>query len=220
MLANFAKGTNLATGKYITYISSDDYLIYTSFISEAISRIFDNPSVTLVHGINLVENTHTDELFIDSSYIFYKNSFYKKSVVSGLEVFLSYPLCHSISFGGTLFNRKILLAMEPFTGKITSGDAQVILKMLLECDAIFIDKKTYVARVHDSNESNKKNATMCIENIDYINVPYQYAKSKNYLDNKLLIEWRKNMYVNYFTECILNLYKTNINEYKIFQKYA
>src|SRR4051812_13944842 len=36
MLKNFRKATDLCSGEYVTYISSDDYLVNDSFVSETI----------------------------------------------------------------------------------------------------------------------------------------------------------------------------------------
>lgn len=215
MLPNFLKATrDLARGKYVTYVSSDDYLINERFISEAVARIRQFPTVLMVHSINVAEITASQEFFLDASYLRYKDSFYKQPFVNGLEVFNEFPECHSISFGGTLFEREKLLVCNPFQGKILSGDSQVALKMLLMGDAAFIDRKTYVARRHSGSATySVVRAQTYIDNLDYIDEPFRFAQQQGFLDKDEAVFWRQQMYVCCFSQCLRHLYKVNRTEY-------
>ena len=217
MLPNFLKATcDLARGKYITYVSSDDYLVDESFVSEAMSRIQAFPSVLMAHSINIAEITSSQEFFIDESYFYYKDSFYKQPFVAGLEVFRSFPKCHSISFGGTVFNREKLMACNPFQGKIFSGDTQVVLQLLLMGDAAFIDRKTYVARRHDGSTTYSiTRAQSYIDNLDYIDLPYRFALDWGFLEREEAASWKQHMYVCCFSQCLMSLYKSNREEYYV-----
>ena len=217
MNANFLKATKeLATGEYITYVSSDDYLVNDSFVSEALARIVDYPSVSLVHSINIAEITSSQEFFIDESYFYYMDNFYKQPFIAGLEVFRSFPKCHSISFGGTMFNREKLMSCNPFQGKIFSGDTQVILQLLLMGDAAFIDKKTYLARRHDGSHTYSiSHAQTYIDNLDYIDLPYRFALEWGFLERDEAASWKQQMYVCCFSQCLMSLYKSNRGEYSV-----
>lgn len=221
MNANFLYATKeLATGSYITFVSSDDYLVNDSFVSEGIARILEHPTVSIVHSINVLENTATGEFFTDSSYLHYKDVFYNQAYVSGKRVFDHFPQVHSISFGGSLFNREQLLLGKPFEGKVLSGDVQVILHLLLSNDVAFLNKKSYVARRHNGNATGTvTKAITYIDNFEYIEAPFRFAKQNNLLDSEYLISWKKDMYVNFSSQCILNLYKVDKREAELFSKY-
>lgn len=221
MIPNFKKATvQLATGKYITYISSDDYLVNDSFVSEAVTLIQRFPTIQLVHGINATEIIASNEFFLDASYMHYKDSYYKKPYVRGWDVFFDYPSCHSISFGGTLFERDKVVGLRPFDGKVYSFDVLITLQLLQLGDAAFIDKETYVVRRHGGNmTSTVSKAQTYIDNLAYIEEPYRFAVERNQVDKDFLAQWREDMYCNFCAQCLLNLYKTNRSEYEALASY-
>lgn len=222
MMPNFDKATReLASGKYITYLSSDDYLVNTSFVSEAVARIRQNPRITVVHSINIAEFTGTGVCQVDCSYLHYGDTFYKRPSVTGREVFLSYPACHSISFGGTVMDREKLIEVNAFEGKVLSGDVQVILKLLLKGDAAFIDKQTYVARRHGGNAtSTVSEAQTYINNLSYIDAPYRLALKEKIFDAKTLADWREGMYVDFLSKCFRHFYLADRKQYGLLANYV
>jgi glycosyltransferase involved in cell wall biosynthesis len=222
MLPNFIKATKeIAKGKYITYVSSDDYLVNEKFISEAIFRIQQFPSVLIVHSTNMSEILATNECVLDYSYTYYKNTFYKMNYVEGFEVLSKYPECHSISFGGTVFNREEFISIRPFDGDLFSFDVQMVLQLIQLGDVAFIDKKTYVVRRHGGNMTSMvSNAQTYISNLAYIETPYRLALERNQLDKLFLAKWREDMYCNFCSQCLLNLYKQEKSEYEIFSSYV
>jgi glycosyltransferase involved in cell wall biosynthesis len=222
MIPNFDKATrDLASGKYITYVSSDDYLVNPSFVSESVDIISKLPNVLLVTGINVCEFTSTGKFEIDYSYIYYKDTFYKRPFVNGKEVFLSYPRCHSISFGGTLLDRQKLVEVKAFEGKVLSGDAQVILKLLLVGDAAFIDKQTYVAKRHGGNATaTVTEAETYINNLAYIEAPYQAALKSRVFDQATLDGWREGMYVDFLSKCLRHFYDTDRKQFALLSDYV
>lgn len=217
MLGNFEKATvQLASGKFITYVSSDDYLVNPTFISEAVARMTEHPNVVMVHSINIAEYTKTNQFLVDYSYLHYKDTFYKKPYVGGREVFMSYPSCHSISFGGTLLERERLLSLNVFEGIVLSGDIQVVLKLLLVGDAAFIDKKTYVARRHGGNATMTiSKAQTYIDNLVYIDAPYRLALENKMFEEARLKEWRNGMYVSYLSQCMKYFLERDRQEYSL-----
>ena len=221
MMPNFLRATKeLASGKYITYVSSDDYLVNSNFISEAIARIQQNDDISIVHSINLSEVTETGNIYTDYSAIYYKNSFYKRNSVPGIEVIKAFPKCHAISFGGTLFSRQMLLSCKPFEDETFSGDTQVILKLLTKGDVSFIDKETYVARRHEGSAtfSNAKAETY-INNLDYINAPYEVFLLDDRFGEFEAKLWKEKMY-NYASNQIMRqLYIKNRDEFGLFVDY-
>lgn len=221
MMPNFIKATQeLAKGKYISFVSSDDYLVNDSFISEAVKRMKQYPGINVVTGINISEVTRSNDFFTDESYPFYKKTFYDKPFIEGKEVFLSFPACHAISYGGTLMDREKLTALDTTTVVPISYDTQNILQLLLTGDASFIAKKTYVARRHDENAtSTVTKAKTYIDNLAYIDIPYHYALEKQILDKPTLANWRTDMYCNFCEKCLRHYYRQDKKQYYIFAGY-
>ncbi len=222
MIANFIKCTNeLAKGKYISFVSSDDYLGNDGFISAAVKKIQEYPNVTVVTGINVSEIVHSNDFFTDESYPFYKDSFYKVPFVPGKEVFLRFPACHSISYGGTLIDREKLVSLDTKKPVPISLDIQNILQLLLTGDAAFIDKVTYVARRHEGNyTSSVPQAQTCIDNLAYIDTSYELAMRNALLDKTMLEKWKTAMYVNFCASSLRNYYRQDKTQYNLFAKHV
>ena len=221
MMANFIRATReLAAGKYISFVSSDDYLVNDTFISEAVERIQQYPGIALVTSINVSEIVSSSDFFTDESYPFYKNTFYKTPFVPGKEVFLRFPDCPSISYGGTLMDREKLAGLDATIVVPISYDIQNILQLLLTGDAAFIEKKTYVARRHEENAtSTVTRAQTYIDNLDYIDIPYRYALKNKVLDKVVLDKWRKGMYCYFCAQCMRMYYQQEKKQFNIFAKY-
>ena len=221
MIPNFIKATHeLARGKYISFVSSDDYLVNDSFVSEAIKKIQQHPGVTVVTGINVIETIRHNNFFKDESYAYYKEVFYDRPFVSGKEVFLQYPACHSISYGGTLMDREKLMSLDTKKAVPISYDVQNILQLLLTGDVVFIEKDTYVARRHEENAtSTVMKAQTYIDNLAYIDIPYQYALENKLLDKTTLDNWKEDMYCNFCAQCLRLYYRKDKKQYSTFSLY-
>ena len=134
---NFEKATKeIATGKYITYLSCDDELINNRFLENGLEA-FNFEKVKIVHARN-VSRLSSDILDIDDySYKFYENSYYKMAKVPGTQVFRDFPYCHSISFGGSLYKREDVIQLNPFRGNCFSNDVLLNLQLIQEGDVFF-----------------------------------------------------------------------------------
>lgn len=224
MRANFKKATEvLAKGLYVTYISSDDLLINPDFVSESVKLFQEFNNLKVVHGKNLSEFINSEDVLIpDYSYQYYKDSFYTRRLVTGREVFLKYPECHSVSFGGTMFHRVDVIRHKPFDVDCFSFDAVLILKLCCEGDFSFLNRDTYVALRHaDSFTTACAGLEDYITNRNYIEVSFKFAEKydkKSKLSNNLS-EWRLKMLSNYFENCLRALYIDKRDEYRKLRNY-
>ena len=107
----------------------------------------------------------------------------------------------------TIFNRNRLLQCDPFQDKTMSGDTQVILLLLLECDVAFIDENTYVARRHSGSATfSQISANVYINNLAYIEKPFSaYLLDKNFTKSEAE-KWRFDMYIYACSHILIKLY--------------
>ena len=224
MRANFKKATEvLAKGLYVTYISSDDFLINSEFVSESVRLFQEFNTLKVVHSKNLSKFINSEDgLIPDYSYQYYKDSFYARRLVSGKEVFLKYPSCHSVSFGGTMFHLSDVIRHKPFDVECFSFDAVLILKLCCEGDFSFLSSDTYVALRHaDSFTTARVGVEDYITNQNYIQVSFEFAGQcdKRKVASEQLAEWRFDMLSNYFENCLRALYITKRDEYHKLRDY-
>jgi glycosyltransferase involved in cell wall biosynthesis len=220
MIGNFLRATtSLARGKFICFVSSDDFLINPSFISEAVSIFSKNENISVVGGINITYIQHQDKFETDISYKYYKDSYYRDRTVNGLKVFLEFPQCPSISYGGAVMDRSKLLQLTTEYPPI-SFDLQNILQLLLVGNVGFIDKPSYLFRKHDDNASHTvKKAETYISNLLFIDRVYQFALISNKIESTILDNWKLEMYKLYSREMMLYFYKHNRLEYYKFNEF-
>ena len=151
MIPNFKIATEeRARGKYITYISSDDYLINNHFVTQAINIINTYEKVYLVSGrfqILFEDNSIRD---VNTSHI------YKEEFKIGKDVFLQFPYNSPIGWGAGLINREELNKLDIFSSKGSSLDYEANLLLMLKGNMGFIKEASYVLRVHDDQYSNSK----------------------------------------------------------------
>lgn len=215
MIENFKHASfNLANGELISFISSDDFLINSSFISDAVQAFLLYPNIGIVHSRNLSTDSLANNFEHDYSYMFYKNTFYKADYVSGVEVFHSYPKCHSISFGGSVFKRDDLKQVEPFIKGIYSFDVCLSLQLIQKYNVCFLDKDTYVVRRHNENyTSTIDDVDIYLKNVRYIEIPFEKAITNQFDYEKNLIKWKNRMYLNYFSKVALGFFSVSEKQY-------
>ena len=220
MNENFKKASfELASGEYITYVSSDDYLVNNAFISECVNKILQNPNVVQVSAKMLNLNTKTNQITDSICYTNCKNTFYKKEVVKGEVVFLKFPQLYSLWFGGYFFKRSFLNEITSFTECIC-GDILIILQLLLLGDISFIKENTYVQRIHANNISNQiVNADYYITNLNHIIIPAKFAIKNSKIKRKLIDKWESQMLFYYVRSAYIILGKQPNEELQILKAY-
>lgn len=209
-IPNFRKcGLEIASGDLITFVSSDDYLCDERFISKAVKRFVDDDNVVIVKGKNILKLEARNKFSEDNTYYRWRKKYYRRHKVEGRQVFLDYPKCPSIGFGGAVYKRNQLVDLEfARNEKAYYQDAEITLKILLEGSAVFIEDKTYVVRMHGGNDTGVISLKRIIENCEYIESPYRYAKSKkDYFEEHEILSWRNEMYRQYFIGQMKSTYR-------------
>ncbi|RYZ92203.1 MAG: glycosyltransferase family 2 protein, partial [Sphingobacteriaceae bacterium] len=146
MLPNFKRATNeLASGEMVTYISSDDYLVDNSFVSDAVSKFRNEKGLVVYSAVSKNHYFSSGVIEHNSAYKYKKENGLFNRVVSGKEIFKTFERSHVINFGGTVFYREDLVRLDCFReNNTTFADLQTILLLALEGDFFLSDKIAYV----------------------------------------------------------------------------
>jgi glycosyltransferase involved in cell wall biosynthesis len=191
MIPNFKFATEkLAGGKYVTYVSSDDYLCNNSFITEAVNLINKYSNVVLVAARNTTLYNDIGQLIPDGSD--YK---FSREFMEGIEVFKLFPKWLFPGWGAVLMDREKLIATHVFESRAQSLDHEANLNLMLRGNLAFIRETSYVFRKHTSNASGFMNYETQVNNLDFIENTYKYAGSLKTGIN--LDVWRLQVYKAY-----------------------
>ena len=210
MLGNFKKATDvLARGKYISYISSDDYLINNSFLTEAYDIVKKHENVVAVFGQNQTYFTAKDEMKIELP-----ESIFREECRSGIDVFKEVPREGCVGWGAAIFERELFLGLNPFDSDIISLDYEINFKLMMHGNIGFIKKPCYVFRVHGNQESRKFNADATINNLKYITNSAKYAESTGKITREEIKKWQADMLFNQAVYLSIRFLPVNKDAYK------
>jgi len=211
MAGNFRIATEeRAKGEFLTYISSDDYLINERFISQAIKIINDYDNVLLVFGkgMTLLEK---ENILLADKY----SELYLKEFKHGQNVFLNFANTKTLGWGAALINRKELLAVNIFNSRSSSVDYEANLLLMLKGNVGFIKVPTYVFRIHTGQVSQNhfKSAEILLQNYSYIFAAHKYADENKIFSRKILEKWKNDLLFLEARYVLLRFLPVNKEEY-------
>ncbi len=213
MIPNFKLATEKRThGEYLTYLSSDDYFCNDKFISAAVNLINKHSNIVLVAAKNATFYNELDTVIKDKTDHIFKDEFMK-----GVDLFELFPTCFSPGWGAVLMDRKKLLNTKIFDSKAQSLDYEANLKIMLQGDVAFIKECSYVWRRHGSQASGNMDPQTQINNFDFIENVYSFAKQLH--PNMNSDGWRKKVYYAYLNGVVRRLINNKDDMNKIL-KYA
>jgi glycosyltransferase involved in cell wall biosynthesis len=215
MIPNFKKATEqLAKGEYITYISSDDYLINNSLLSEAVRLMQGKENVAVVFAENQTFNVAAGTFIQDKP-----GSFYAQNYKNGLDVFLDITKTGCFGWGASVYNKKLFMEFDVYSYKINSIDLLINTLLLFKGEVAFINKPSYVWRAHGNHASYRLTAMDAIANFGYLLKPYEYAKTNKIFSDKILDDWRDDVLFEQVKFLSLRFLPVNKKEYNIFMNY-
>jgi glycosyltransferase involved in cell wall biosynthesis len=222
MIANFHKTySELANGKYFMHVSSDDYLINSSFVSKAVEAFEKFPSIEVVTGVSSILFEENGSYQLSDGYKYYKNSFFKNEFVDGKTCFLSFQKMHAISFAACMIKLSSLKELYIDKEITNSLDIQILLLLLLKGDAFFLDQNSYVFRVHKNQASlSFFTAEHLIKNNRFAEIPYEVAINSGYFQPDELEKWRYNILFPYINYGLNWLIRVDRKEHAKFYAYA
>jgi glycosyltransferase involved in cell wall biosynthesis len=172
MLPNFKIATEERTnGKYLTYLSSDDYFCNEKFISTAVALINKYNDIVLVVAKNATLFEDSNEVKEDNT-----SSFFQQESVEGDYMFKQFPKCFFPGWGAVLMDRDKLLKTDLFDSKAQSLDYEGNLKLMLQGNIAFIKEPSYVWRKHNSNASGFLTYQVQKDSFDFIDNTCIFAK--------------------------------------------
>ncbi|MDQ3681636.1 MAG: glycosyltransferase [Bacteroidota bacterium] len=213
MIRNFQKGIGLAKGDIISFVSSDDYLLNSSFISESVNLFNKHKNVVHVQGLAV---TFTDN---NNSFRPYSIDCYKKQVRSGREVFWESQYKESpLGFDGCAIRASALKFIDVcYDSKMNLLDVEIGLKLCLIGDIAYINKPCYAFRVHSNQSTQTYNDEMLLANIAIIQRASEVAIVKGAFESNQMIEWSNNMVYKYIKSAYLKRYLQNFEKHKKFE---
>jgi glycosyltransferase involved in cell wall biosynthesis len=206
MIGNFDRASfQYATGDYITYVSSDDYLCNNTFVSEAMEIVKKDPAITLVFGRNL--SLINQEVVKD-----YQEERFAQPVETGKESFLRF-VNYKLGWGACIMHRGLIEQHQIFKPKITSIDFLANLLLMVDGNVGFVNRDSYVFRYHAGQASGNIDNEQLMANTYFVEGAYVYAKEKQLLPEAELNEWRIAMLVNYFKTSLIEKFIKNRKDY-------
>jgi glycosyltransferase involved in cell wall biosynthesis len=190
MLPNFKIATERTGGKYITYLSSDDYFCNDKFISLAVDLINKHLDIVLVAAKNATLFEDLKEVVEDATAEVFQHEFMK-----GSRLFQQFPKWFAPGWGAVLMDREKLIETKIFESKAQSIDYEANLKLMLQGNVAFIKQPSYVWRKHSSQASGTMNFETIINNFDFIENVYRFAKKINV--DMDIENWRLQVYYAY-----------------------
>ena len=216
MIANGRKATEqLAGGMLVSYISSDDYLVRNTFISEAVAAFTQFDHLVAYSAINKTLIVISGEEKHNPAFAYKKEHGFFNCVSEGKKIFNTFRYCHLLNFGGAVFVRKDLIDNDIFREPNTTYvDLQALLLLALRGDFYFADHVSYVQRFHSQNASmGFADAKKCLLNLSFAEVPYEEAKKKQIFTEEELLSWRRDILRPFIINPMISFYKKGGTEY-------
>lgn len=198
-----------ARGEFVINLDGDDYFIDNTYIEKAAQLAFHN-NLVVVFGKNatLIETNHSKkEVF---------NRYVKLPLVNnGNDIFLAYPKGISISHFSTLYRRKEAINIDYYRKNIISTDLESVLRLIIGKKVGFIDTYVGMWRKHLGNESNTLDISKTMNNIEYIDSAYKFAKKSDQFSESELEKWENLMKTRYFFKHLIkSIISRNKSQFK------
>jgi len=188
----------LAKGEWVTLLGSDDYLIHSQFISDAVKITDSYENIALVFGKTNVINEVTKEIKPAGTTARFDIEFRK-----GEEAFLDFADNPYYSSGAVLYSIRHLVENNiRLTGRMTA-DVEMNLQLMLAGNVGYIDKVCYTVRQHDHNASIGFKDVNGLENSYLELTRFLFEKAARVVKNKnLLTGWYRKVILRNMQLCI------------------
>jgi len=176
-----------STGDLITVLNDDDEFVDDCFIEKA-TRLFDKYkkyNAACVFSKVLYKNTEGDHIYGDD-YLF-------GEIIDGRDIFMNQFL---YSDNGALYKREAVSKLDLFSKDITTLDTEMMFKLALYGNFIYLDSITYQHNVEPGCVSyfSQENIVKNFDAIQWIPIVADFAKRNGLLADEELHAWKHKHY--------------------------
>jgi glycosyltransferase involved in cell wall biosynthesis len=216
MVNNFRKATyDLSKGEYLTYISSDDYLMCNSFVSDAIMLTKRYTNIGIVFGRMCYMNT-VNGVFWEMP----EAPYFLKETWDGKKVFFESIKTGLLSWGACLLQRAEMVKVGALQSELYNADIDAGYKMMLEVNIGFVNKLCYWQLGHHDNNGFPADAKKIIQGLDCFEGIAAYALVKMPDKNEEVKRWKEHFVLSAISWAFHTLKEKNWEQYKLFKREA
>jgi len=178
-----------ATGEFVINLDGDDYYTDNTFISEAMSRIKDNPRTVLVAA-----SARKLGLGFDHA-----AKMPNAMNLNGMKILESLPNAkYFFMHMAVLYSRKAALELDFYRSRTISSDWESLYRLALRGNVEYLQSTIGVWRIHGTNESKSVDATKHFENLSIWSAIYKDAIAAGM--NSTLAMLRRERCIGYFAQ--------------------
>lgn len=190
------------TGELFLNVDGDDYLEDPRYISKAVTRYQEEKDIVVVFAKFRTLIEATGKITND------KVNTGLPKIMDGDWFFLNYPKGYTFPYVTCLIHAQTARDVGFYRKDILSLDWESILKLILGHKVGYIDEYVAVYRRHQANNTHDVNMERIMENVVFIEEPYQFAMQQGRIAQKQLDRWRLAMLKRYFVKQLVRLQVT------------
>jgi glycosyltransferase involved in cell wall biosynthesis len=214
MIPNFRKATyELSKGEYITYVSSDDYLLDNTFVTDSIRLVNKYDNVVLVYGKMHGLNTENGILWKMP-----EEPYFGKEIWEGKNLFFKSSEGYLLSWGACLMKREAVMAVKGLISDYLCADIDTNYKMMMDGNICFLNRFCYLHLGHAGNNGFPTDSKKILSIMDCYESVAKYALNKMPEEAAGIKKWEKHFL--YFTVkwAFHHLKAKNETQYKLFKQ--
>ena len=191
-----------ATGEWILFLGSDDYIIDKSFISKAIDLTTKSSNCVFCFS-NIRLAYEADKRFVDRAIMDLPG------LTQGTWYFWEYKKSSMIHIVGMLFNRNKAIEVEAFKLDAIGGEIELISKLLLLGDVGFINTIAVAYRIHDNGDSYTASFDRLYRHYQCYKNVFEFGVNLHPDLHSKLVKWKKERIQGFFKTAFYNFLTEN-----------
>lgn len=214
MIPNFRKATyELSKGEYITYVSSDDYLIDNSFVSESMKLVNKYDDVVLVYGKMHGLNTENGVLWKMP-----EEPYFVKEIWEGKELFFKSSEGYILSWGACLMKREAMAKVGGLMSDYLCADVDTNYKMMMDGKVAFLNRFCYLQLGHSGNSGFPTDSQKILSIMECYSSVAAFVNKVMPQEQVRIAGWEKHFLLFTIKWAFHHLRHKNEKQFKLFRK--